>query len=68
MPFCFYCRAPQELTESHGNAFASGYDNDGVVQKIDTKDHPLTERIEYSDNPISAIKEKLKSLFSRNNE
>lgn len=57
-----------KLTESHGNAFASGYDNDGVVQKIDTKDHPLTERIEYSDNPISAIKEKLKSLFSRNNE
>jgi len=57
-----------KLTESYGDAFAAGYDDEGVVQKINTKDHPLTEQIEYRDTPISAIKEKLKELFGGKNE
>lgn len=57
-----------KLTESYGNAYAAGYDEEGVVQKINTKDHPLTEQIEYRDSPISAIKEKIKCLFGKNNE
>lgn len=54
------------LSKSYGTAKAEIINNDGHVEKIDTKDHPKTAAVDVNQNPVNSMRNMVEDIaFNR---
>lgn len=54
------------LSKSYGTAKAEIINNDGLIEKIDTKDHPKTSAVDINQNPANSMRKMVEDIaFNR---